>query len=959
MRKSTFIIIAATVIIVAGASIWRFAGSSSFGSSRPFLQDGWQYRWGISPVDTGGNPIWAYDLSAENWHPMQFPGQPPGRSGSNTLWLKVDVPSKDYVNPALFLRFVRQNFVLYYNGQPVYQYGTMPASADERFQPWLPFHVVLLPQDFAGGTLVFQISSAYPSIGIHSPVELESHEVLLSNKVMDDLFKIINSVSMIFAGMWALVIYLRSRHTGYLFFGGYALMVALMNFGGSFVKQYYWNAPSFWTNIVIFSGAAMPAFWMGFLHTLTEQVYRTSVRRALWLIIACNGALYLLFLYNPMWISWVSSTILFSHIFGYLLMWRVLLPRRQDLSVQIYIAGATISICLLLGDVLLLNFFPYVHHLQGAYGQFLDAIALAIILGIRYITMKRANDEYSLAVREKNVQLQEMQGQLEEWNADLEEMIACRTEELESQKSNWQQLFSNSPHAIAILDGDGRLMEINSTFVQWFRYTLEEVRNRYIYSFLLSPGTLAADIGEEWLRHSGKLDYESVFRSNDGRAIPVSMILYHYQTLSDQHGFYCILSDISDRKQAEASLLNSERKYRMIAENTGDVIWTADLSGRLTYISPAVQHLLGYTPEQCKTISLAALLDEQAAVVTRETIFQATKALYAGQMNAVIESGLLRSDDIVVWTESIINLQRNEADEILGFLGVTRDITERHRAEEKIRQPYALYLRNEFFNRILHGTLSVGLELFAMAIRYQIYLPGRYSVYCLQLEEPQAKIGLAARDTSVSAALADYIHHQEGLSAWETTEGIGILVSQDGTTDPVTKDKEMDEATELMRQIADKFPGLSGRLGIALYMEGDIRHLSRRYRQAKDTALRGKQFWPEQRVYHFLDCGVLQVLSPFAEAEEATAFVKQTLGDLIEYDHDKQSDLVRTLEKIIHSDSLKNVAEEMYLHPKTVIQRKQRIEKILGVSLDAFEVKLKLGVALKLLHMNEKTGEPL
>ena len=140
----------------------------------------------------------------------------------------------------------------------------------------------------------------------------------------------------------------------------------------------------------------------------------------------------------------------------------------------------------------------------------------------------------------------------------------------------------------------------------------------------------------------------------------------------------------------------------------------------------------------------------------------------------------------------------------------------------------------------------------------------------------------------------------------------------------------MAQAAELMRQLADHFPGFSGIMGIAQYMEGDIRQLSRRYRQAKDTALRGKQFWPEQGVYHFLDCGVLQVLSPFAEAEEATAFVKQTLGDLIEYDHDKQSDLVRTLEKIIHSDSLKQVAEEMYLHPKTVIQRKQRIEKILG-----------------------------
>ncbi len=128
---------------------------------------------------------------------------------------------------------------------------------------------------------MFQISSVYPSIGIHSPVELESHEVLLSNKVMDDLFKIITSASMLFAGIWALVIYLRSRHTGYLFFGGYALMVALMNVASSFGKQYYWNAPSLWTNVVVLSGAMLSVFWMGFLQTMTEQVYKTSVRRAL------------------------------------------------------------------------------------------------------------------------------------------------------------------------------------------------------------------------------------------------------------------------------------------------------------------------------------------------------------------------------------------------------------------------------------------------------------------------------------------------------------------------------------------------------------------------------------------------------------------------------------------------------------------------------------------------------
>ena len=384
--KSGRILLLVTAAIILVSIIARFTDIMGIGSHRMFLYEGWQYRWGSSPVDSAGSPLWAKGHSGEDWQPMAFSGEPPGRNGQDTLWLKVNIPQGRYHDPALFAKFVRQNFILYIDGQPVYSHGSLPATALERYQPWLPAHFILLPRDFSGGSLVFQISSAYPGMGIFSPVEFASHDELMRNKLSDDLFKIITAAVMMFVSMVVMILYLKNRERKYLFFGSYALLVSLFSFSSTFVKDFFWQSPTFWTIMIPFLLSGLQICWFGFLCTIVEDNRLPVLRRFLWFTIVLLGLSNLVFWYNPLYLPFLIVITMLTALISYAMMWRVLLPRlRHDLTAQIFAAGSTLWIYGYLGDAVILHFFPTIHYTYIAYGQFADAVAMAAILIIQFI----------------------------------------------------------------------------------------------------------------------------------------------------------------------------------------------------------------------------------------------------------------------------------------------------------------------------------------------------------------------------------------------------------------------------------------------------------------------------------------------------------------------------------------------------------------------------------------------
>jgi len=169
----------------------------------------------------------------------------------------------------------------------------------------------------------------------------------------------------------------------------------------------------------------------------------------------------------------------------------------------------------------------------------------------------------------------------------------------------------------------------------------------------------------------------------------------------------------NELQKLNAGIKQSEERYRIVAENARDVIWVFDLNLGYTFMSPSVEYLRGYTVEESLKQSLDQMLTPESykkamEMFNKEYLLEMDGKRHNPDWSFTTELEMVRKDGSTVSTEVTINILYNEDGTPKGFMGITRDITERKLAEQAFKLSERKY--RDLYSNLRDGAASVGLD---------------------------------------------------------------------------------------------------------------------------------------------------------------------------------------------------------------------------------------------------------
>jgi PAS domain S-box-containing protein len=252
---------------------------------------------------------------------------------------------------------------------------------------------------------------------------------------------------------------------------------------------------------------------------------------------------------------------------------------------------------------------------------------------------------------------------------------------LQESENRYHALLNHAHDAIFLLDLNGQHMDINQRAADLLGYTLDEAN---LLSVKDVSGELNASqtIFQRVVAGEELPPYERIFIRKDGTAFPVEINLSLVKDSSGEPLFaQSVIRDISERKQAEAALRESEARYRSVVEDQVDLICRYDTHMKVTFVNSGYAAIQGKHPEEIIGQNLFQFVPETRQANLRAKIAGLTLAhpVAMSEIEREMPDGTRRWHE---WTDRALF---DDDGNIREYQGVGRDITERKRAENELR----------------------------------------------------------------------------------------------------------------------------------------------------------------------------------------------------------------------------------------------------------------------------------
>ncbi len=308
-------------------------------------------------------------------------------------------------------------------------------------------------------------------------------------------------------------------------------------------------------------------------------------------------------------------------------------------------------------------------------------------------------------------------------------------EALEATARKFSVMFATTSDGIWIHNLQGEILEVNDAYCSMSGYSREELTGASVS--MLEANESPEEILEQLrkvLDGGGHDRFESRHRRKDGSLCDVDITALHLNI--DGGRIAIFVRNITERKRAEAALRESRNKYQALIETTNDFIWEMDALGRYTYCSPQMEKLWGIKPELMigKTPFDVMPAEQRDSAAASFAGLALTPQPFSG-----LESAAHDGHGRLIYIETSGVPFFDDHGRLLGFRGISRDITERRQAEERMAQLYA-EARQEIAGRerleLELRRSNADLEQFASAISHDLRSPlNAVTSFAQQLDE--------------------------------------------------------------------------------------------------------------------------------------------------------------------------------------------------------------------------------